>query len=93
MEEQVKKLIDIIFINYKINNYDKIIHDEDNLFYTVYLKELRDFVIKDKDKLLFDVISFNYFPKHVFFDYEYNFNDTLDNLKKASVALLNILNT
>jgi len=92
IEKEVEKIIKLSFPMYSNSNWDDIIIDTSDSLENQYLKLIEHLIIKEKDKILFNATSLNYLRKRVFFDIYYNFNDTLNKIKKSTIDLVNILN-
>jgi len=92
IEKEVEKAIKLIFPMYSDTNWDDTILDTTDALEKQYFELIEPLIIKEKDKILFNTCSFSYLRKKVFFDIYYNFNDTLNKLKKSTIDLLNILN-
>lgn len=92
LEKEVEKIIKLTFPMYVDKSWDESIIDNSDGLENQYLKLIEFLIIKEKDKMLFNATCLSYLRKKVFFDIDYNFNDTLNKLKKATIDLVDILN-
>lgn len=83
------KLFKIVFKDYP--DWDKVVvlsdKDEDAI-----ISGMRNFVVKAKDRDLYDLVVENRLRKKVFYDTYYYLNDTINRVKDALVELVNDLN-
>lgn len=88
VESEIDKIFDILFPH--VTDWDEIILTR--CIENEYIKMVEPLIIKEKDRILFNICVISYLRKKCFFDIYYDYNDTLNTLKKATIDLINILN-
>lgn len=72
-------------------NWDEIVSRNANRIGDVLIA-ISPLIKKEKDKMIFETLAHSYLTQKCFFDTYYDFNDTLNNLKKTLIKLVDIMN-